>query len=437
MPIPDCCVPEKATPYPLTVTVPNGAITGAITKVTATLTGLTHGATGDLDVLLVAPGGQSTILLSDTGVSASGATVTFDDTAPGTVSNLTPIAPGTYKPTNGAEDCPGMGDVFPAPAPSSGYGSTMSALNASAPNGTWSLYVVDDCEVDAATPLATGFSLTITAGNSGTFSAATGLGVGDCCPATPSTLYPSTINVSGTNGTITGVTVTVNNLTHGRTSDLNVLLVGPNNQAVLLLSDAGRAATNATVTFNDAAGSGVPPNATISGPSGPYTPTNLAEDCATGSASDHFPAPAPPPPYATSLSVFNGIDADGAWSAYITDDCATDTGQVASGWTVEFAGPTSVSVSSFSAKRAAKGVTIRWRTAQEVSLLGFNVLRSTGARFTKVNKLLVPAKRRVTGAAYSFVDRTARKGVAYTYRLQSVGMDGSKRIRGTVKVKAR
>src|SRR5206468_5113967 len=46
------------------------------------------------------------------------------------------------------------------------------------------------------------------------------------------TPYPSTIAVSGIGGTISNVTVTLRNLSHTYTRDIDVLLVGPTGQAV-------------------------------------------------------------------------------------------------------------------------------------------------------------------------------------------------------------
>jgi hypothetical protein len=87
-------------------------------------------------------------------------------------------------------------------------------------------------------------------------------------------------------------------------------------------------------------------------------------------------------------------------------------------------GPTSVKVAIFSARRAGDAVAISWRTASEANALGYNVWRFVRARGVKVNRTLVSAKGRTGGAAYRLVDRTARPGVAYTYRLQIVGKDG-------------
>jgi hypothetical protein len=82
-----------------------------------------------------------------------------------------------------------------------------------------------------------------------------------------------------------------------------------------------------------------------------------------------------------------------------------------------------------------KRVLVRWRTAQETSLLGFYVYRGAA----KVSKQLIPARSRggTSGGSYSFTDRTAARGRAYTYRLQLVGMDGKKRFARTVRLAAK
>ena len=72
---------NAATPYPSLVTasgIPSGPI-----RVTATLNGVSHATLADVDILLVGPGGQNVLLLSDAGGSANlvNATFTFDDNA--------------------------------------------------------------------------------------------------------------------------------------------------------------------------------------------------------------------------------------------------------------------------------------------------------------------------------------------------------------------
>jgi subtilisin-like proprotein convertase family protein len=144
-----------ATPYPSTINV--SGISGPVTKVTATLHGLTHTFPGDLDVLLVGPGGQKVILMSDagSGTDVSNITLTFEDGAP--PASLTALVSGTFAPTNS-----GTGDTFPAPAPAGPYGTALSAFNGVNPNGVWQLFIVDDASGDLGT-LAGGWSLKFTA----------------------------------------------------------------------------------------------------------------------------------------------------------------------------------------------------------------------------------------------------------------------------------
>ena len=72
-----------AAPYPSSITV--SGLTGLVTDVDLHLFGVTHSATGDIDMLLVGPGGHNLIVMSD--VSTGGgwhninATITFDDSA--------------------------------------------------------------------------------------------------------------------------------------------------------------------------------------------------------------------------------------------------------------------------------------------------------------------------------------------------------------------
>src|SRR5215207_3562500 len=68
-------------PYPSSNVV--AGVTGLVTSVSATLVNLTHPSPDDLDVLLVGPGGQTVVLMSDAGGSnaVSGVTLTFADTS--------------------------------------------------------------------------------------------------------------------------------------------------------------------------------------------------------------------------------------------------------------------------------------------------------------------------------------------------------------------
>jgi hypothetical protein len=74
----------------------------------------------------------------------------------------------------------------------------------------------------------------------------------------------------------------------------------------------------------------------------------------------------------------------------------------------------------FRAHRAGKAVELRWRTAQERDLLGFQLYRD-GKR---VNRSLIAAKRsgQSAGTVYRFVDRPPGS----VYRLEGVKLNGSR-----------
>src|SRR5207253_7219073 len=98
--------------------------------------------------------------------------------------------------------------------------------------------------------------------------------------------------------------------------DIDVLLVGPSGQTVMLMSDAGGESgatgiSSVTITFDDSAASAIPDESIIT--SGTYKPTNYADTHHGESVNDSFTASAPSAPYGTTLSVFNGTNPNGVW----------------------------------------------------------------------------------------------------------------------------
>lgn len=149
-------------------------------------------------------------------------------------------------------------------------------------------------------------------------------GTGTSGPASP---YPSTINIAGAMGVVSKVTVTLTNLSHTFPDDIDVVLVGPGGQNVLLMSDVGgiTGITNVTVTFDDAAAMSIPD----AGPmvSGTFMPSNAG-------GGDTFVAPGPVAPFGAALSVFNGTNPNGMWNLFVVDDVGGDTGNIAGGWSI-------------------------------------------------------------------------------------------------------
>ncbi|MBD2141204.1 hypothetical protein H6F39_07375 [Anabaena sp. FACHB-1250] len=142
------------------------------------------------------------------------------------------------------------------------------------------------------------------------------------------TTYPSSINVSGLNGTITSLKVTLSNISHTYPDDLDVLLIGPTGAKVLLMSDAGWSwdLNNVTLTFDPNATDFLPDQGQIS--SGSYRAT----DYETGDRFNNSPAPSGN--YGIDFSVFNNTIPNGAWNIYVVDDTGVDIGNIAGGWSI-------------------------------------------------------------------------------------------------------
>ncbi|MBD2194383.1 MULTISPECIES: proprotein convertase P-domain-containing protein [Calothrix] len=159
-----------------------------------------------------------------------------------------------------------------------------------------------------------------------TFSNTSLITINDLTAASP---YPAAISVSGTTGLITGIQVTINGLNHTYPGDIDILLVGPNGEKVLLMSDAGYGydVNGINLTFTDSAISSLPDSTQIL--SGTYKPTDYQPD------TDSFPASAPSGPYGTSLSAFNNITANGTWKLFVVDDASGDIGSISSGWSLD------------------------------------------------------------------------------------------------------
>jgi subtilisin-like proprotein convertase family protein len=162
-----------ATPYPSEITVTGFAPTQVVTKVTLTISGFSHTYPSDADMLLVGPSGARMVVLSDVGdgTDVDNLTITLDDAAaaPLPIGHPSQLRSGTFRPTDG-NDYPA--DAFPAPAPAftagvdeaapAGTATFANRFNGTSPNGTWSLYVVDDTDGDVGS-ISGGWTLDITA----------------------------------------------------------------------------------------------------------------------------------------------------------------------------------------------------------------------------------------------------------------------------------
>jgi subtilisin-like proprotein convertase family protein len=147
-----------ASPYPATINV--AGLSGTVQHVALRLNQLSHTFPADLDVLLVGPGGQRAMVMSDIGVSndVTNVTLTFQDGAPTPPPQL---VTGTFAPADNAPPEAAM----PGPAPAGPNGSALSVFNGTNPNGVWQLYVNDDQNPDGGS--LGGFSVIITTTTNG------------------------------------------------------------------------------------------------------------------------------------------------------------------------------------------------------------------------------------------------------------------------------
>jgi hypothetical protein len=99
--------------------------------------------------------------------------------------------------------------------------------------------------------------------------------------------------------------------------------------------------------------------------------------------------------------------------------------------------PTAAIVTSIAARRTPSGVRLRWATAQEADLLGYNLFRAQHGKLVKLNRTLIPGVFGGTarGHAYSWLDRSGewQRG-ALQYRLQAVSLGGNRSWVGVTRV---
>ncbi len=152
-------------------------------------------------------------------------------------------------------------------------------------------------------------------------------------PATtsgPASPYPVPINVAGIPSPVAALRVQVFGLSHTFPDDLDVLLVGPGGQPLVIQSDVGGGTdvVNLSYVLDDLAPDLLPDHGPLT--AGTFRPSNVI----TG---DSFPAPAPLPPHndpapagtATLNGTFGGSQPNGTWKLYLVDDVGGDVGTLA------------------------------------------------------------------------------------------------------------
>ena len=191
--------------------------------------------------------------------------------------------------------------------------------------------------------------------------------------------YPTTMNVSGITGTVTGFTLTLSNISHTFIDDVSAAIVSPDGTAVLLFSGPGanflnrgaKDIANQTWTFDETALATLPQTTTPV--SGTYKPGLFEYD-------DTFPARLPElvsygsplnaqpnvTPYGFSFIPYLSENLNGTWRLLVMDSNAGDGGNIAGGWSMSISfNPTAVPEPStmimLTIAGCAGGATRMWR----------------------------------------------------------------------------
>jgi subtilisin-like proprotein convertase family protein len=299
-----------AAPHPYIIPVFG---TGTVISVTLSMT-ITHTYPDDLDILLRSPQGINVAILSDAcgDTDLTNQFMFFSDTS-------------AVIPPDEAS-CVGLSSVKPVIYDSSSVSDpswnsvgiinlSFSALTGSNGNGFWELYVYDDAGSDTGS--ITNINLSVTGGSYSIVfpSSASTDGTGIASP------YPYSFTGSGTGVIRAFDSIILANFYHLNMDDLDILLVSPSGTAVMLLSDGcGAQYSFFDLVFRDQPSDPLQPDS--SGCSSVYRqPMNWG-------GQESLPPPAPPAPYFTSLSAFEGEALNGTWNLYIHDDGVNYGGEI-------------------------------------------------------------------------------------------------------------
>jgi subtilisin-like proprotein convertase family protein len=128
-------------------------------------------------------------------------------------------------------------------------------------------------------------------------------------------------------GEILDVNLVLKGFRHTYPEDVDVLLVGPEGQNALVMSDAGFDfdVVGVNLTLDDEARKPLSTDTPLV--SGRFQPTDYPWE-----GTDFFPTPAPTPSGDVALSVFDGTNPNGRWKLYVVDRSSQDRGRFADGW---------------------------------------------------------------------------------------------------------
>lgn len=292
-------------------------VEGPITDVDLYLNALDAEFMDLLHFLLVSPSGESEVVMSYncSDEDVGNRFLTFDQSAASEMPDgddaECPL--DTYKPSDGDPSHPFPFEGLPG-GPT--YTHNFDNFDNENANGMWRLYAFTKgggCATSqCAAQLEGGWALRI---ETGPFALDLPGGAVTHGPADP---YPQTQIRADDGKVITDLNVWVNGVFHNEPDDIDMVLEKVNGPRVMLMSDAcGEYDVNAYGwLFDDEAPAPMPDNGT----------TNICGATAQR-PTDHLPgeslpAPAPPGPYASSLSAFDLTEAGGEYRLWVNDDAS-------------------------------------------------------------------------------------------------------------------
>ena len=146
-----------AAPYPSSVQV--SGISAYVSGVAVTVSNLQHTDLNDINMLLVGPGGQSSVLMGGAAYQSTASfpvTITFDQNASAPLpGGFGGIVSGSYRPA--AYDSPNFTNSNLSPP----YNANLSVFEGISPNGRWSLYVYDGATGDYGA-ISNGWAVAVT-----------------------------------------------------------------------------------------------------------------------------------------------------------------------------------------------------------------------------------------------------------------------------------
>jgi uncharacterized repeat protein (TIGR01451 family) len=144
----------------------------------------------------------------------------------------------------------------------------------------------------------------------------------------------------------------------------------------------------------------------------------------TGTDAANNPNNNPTPPVTINVASSEGgtYDPDGPGGL----DPVSDLPPVEDEEPVQIINPTSVTIATAAAGRSGATAVVHWTTADEVDIVGFDVLRLADGEAVTINSALIVAQfsGQVAGGTYTLVDGNPTMGVRNVYRLRIYMVDG-------------